>query len=178
MAEKTTIARPYARALFELAEADKTVQQWSESLAALSDMAGVPAVVALIDTPEVTAEKRADVLIEIAGDAVGEKGRNLLRLLSQEHRLGCLPEIASEYEAYRSVAEATVDVEVRSAVELDDQRRKAIAASLERRLNRDVRLHPVLDESVVGGAVLQAGDTVIDESIRGKLDTLAAAMTL
>lgn len=178
MAEKTTIARPYARAVFDLARTDDALAHWGEQLRALTDIVHVPAVAALIETPEVTGEKRAGILIEIAGDALDARGRNLVRLLSEKHRLDCVPEIAVEYERLRSEAEAVVDVEMRSAVEVDAERQAAIAAGLKRRLGRDVRLHCVVDEDVVGGAVLKAGDTVIDDSIRGRLDKLAAAMTL
>jgi F-type H+-transporting ATPase subunit delta len=178
MAEKTTIARPYARAVFDLARTDDALAHWGEQLRALTDIVHVPAVAALIETPEVTGEKRAGILIEIAGDALDARGRNLVRLLSEKHRLDCVPEIAAEFERLRSEAEAVVDVEMRSAVEVDPERRAAIVAGLKRRLGRDVRLHCVVDDSVVGGAVLKAGDTVIDDSIRGRLDKLAAAMTL
>jgi F-type H+-transporting ATPase subunit delta len=178
MAEKATIARPYAKAIFELAEAGGALARWSGVLATLVEIARVPAVVALIDAPEVTAEKRAGVLIEIAGDTLDGEGRNLVRLLSEEHRLDCLAEIAAEYSRLRAAAEAVIDVEVRSAVELDAERQAEFEQGLKRRLHRDVRLHCVVDDSVVGGAMIRAGDMVIDDSIRGRLDKLATAMTL
>lgn len=178
MAEKTTIARPYAKAVFELARADDAFARWGDALAALADIARVPAVAAMIGAPRVTADKRAGVLIEIAGDALDKNGRNFVRLLSEKHRLDCLPEIAAEYERLRAEAEAVVDVEMRAPIEVDAERRNQIAAALKRRLGRDVRLHCVLDDSLVGGAVIRAGDIVIDDSIRGKLTRLAAAMTI
>jgi F-type H+-transporting ATPase subunit delta len=178
MAEKTTVARPYAKAVFELAQAGDGLAPWSAMLQALVEIAAVPAVQALIDAPEVTAETRAGILIEIAGEALDGHGRNFVRLLSEKHRLDCLSEIADEYEQRRAEAEAVMDVEMRSAVEVDAERQATIAAGLKRRLGRDVRLHCVVDDSVIGGAVLRAGDTVIDDSIRGRLDKLAATMSV
>ncbi|HET7675437.1 MAG TPA: F0F1 ATP synthase subunit delta [Gammaproteobacteria bacterium] len=178
MAEKTTIARPYAKAVFELAQAEKALPRWGDTLNALADLVRVPAVAALIAAPEVTAEKRAGILIEIAGDALDAQGRNLVRLLAEKHRLDCAPEIADEYERLRADAERVVDVEVRAPIEVDAALQQRFVAGLKHKLGRDVRLHCVVDDSLVGGAVIRAGDIVIDDSIRGKLAKLAAAMSL
>lgn len=178
MAEKLTVARPYANAVFELAQTTGTLAEWSEALDGLVQVSRVPAVAALIDSPQVAAGKRAAILVEIVGDVLGPHGKNLVRVLSEKKRLGCLPEIAHEYEALRRRAEAVVDVEMRTAIEVKQDRQTTITEGLKRKLGRDVRLHCVVDDKVIGGAVFRAGDIVIDDSIRSRLDKLAAAMTL
>ncbi|HEX5419344.1 MAG TPA: F0F1 ATP synthase subunit delta [Gammaproteobacteria bacterium] len=177
MAEKITIARPYAKAVFELAQREQNLSRWSRVLKVLADAVAAPAVAALIDAPEVAAAKRAEIIIEICGDMLDERGRNLLRLLSEKRRLDYLPEIAAEFERLRAAAEAIVDVELAAPIEIDPERRSEVEAALKRRLGHDVRVHYVLDEALLGGAVIRAGDLVIDGSIRGRLERLAAAMS-
>ncbi|MEI2421380.1 F0F1 ATP synthase subunit delta, partial [Arthrospira platensis SPKY2] len=121
----------------------------------------------MVNNPAVTREALAGLFIEICGDSAGAHGANFLKLLAHNGRMAWLPEIAAEYELLRAEAENIVDVQVTSAVALDAAQRESFAASLRKRLGRDVRLHCDTDDTLLGGAVIRAGDLVIDGSLFG-----------
>jgi F-type H+-transporting ATPase subunit delta len=177
MAEKMTVARPYARAVFEIARESDNLAGWSEFLARGSQAAADERVQGLIGNPAVTRKALAGLFTEIAGDAAGEPGANFLKLLAENGRMAWLPEIAAEYELLRAEAENIVDVQLTSAVELDETQREDFSRSLRKRLGRDVRLHCDTDATLLGGAVIRAGDLVIDGSLLGRLERLAGAVT-
>lgn len=172
MADNSTIARPYAKAVFELAHADGTLEQWGSLLGAISGAVD-DQVLALLGDPRVGSAQVAQVIIDALGDRVDGSGRNFIRLLAENDRVGVLPEITERYEALRAEAERTVDVSVTSAAPMSEQHQQQLAASLQRRLGREVRLHCDVDESLIGGAVVRAGDLVIDSSLRARLQKLA-----
>lgn len=176
MAEKSTVARPYARAVFELARERSALPKWSEVLANLARIIEVPIVYQVIGSPLVTPEARAALIIEIGGDALDEQGRGLIRLLAENRRLELLPEIAAMFEALRGDAEGTLEVEMRAAAPMDEEQQEHIRAALSKRLGRDVHLHSSVDKSLLGGAIIRAGDLIIDGSLKNKLERLAGAM--
>ena len=177
MAEKMTVARPYARAVFEIARDDDTLAGWSTLLERGSLALADERVQGLIGNPAVSREALASLFIDICGDSAGAHGANFLKLLAENSRLAWLPEIATEYESLRAEAENIVDVQVTSAVELDDAQRDSFASALQKRFGRDVRLHCDTDEKLLGGAIIRAGDLVIDGSLSGRLQRLAGAVT-
>ena len=177
MAEKTTVARPYARAVFEIARDSESFGDWSEFLERAAAVVSDPRVSGLIGNPAVTRGDLIDLLLEIVGDGAGEEGKNFLRLLAENGRLACIPEIGAEFEALRAEAENIVDVTVTSAVPLDEEQRSRFATSLRSKLGREVRLHCDTDASLLGGAIIRAGDLVIDGSLLGRLQRLAGAVT-
>ncbi len=177
MAEKITVARPYARAVFELARERDAFAGWSDLLAVAARVASDPAFSKLLGNPAMEDRQLADIVIELCGDQADEFGRNFIRLLADNDRLAYLPEISMEFEQLRAEAEKIVDVEVTSAVALDEPQQQKIAAAMRERLGSNVRLHCEIDESLLGGAVVRAGDLVIDGSLRGRLDRLAGALT-
>jgi F-type H+-transporting ATPase subunit delta len=177
MAEKTTVARPYARAVFEIAREQGSLAAWSGFLERGSLAASDKRVQSLVNNPAVSREALAELFIEICGDSAGAHGASFIRVLAQNGRMAWLPEIAAEYEALRAEAENIVDVQVTSAVALDAAQRESFTASLRRRLGREVRLHCDTDEKLLGGAVIRAGDLVIDGSLFGRLQRLAGAVT-
>jgi F-type H+-transporting ATPase subunit delta len=117
------------------------------------------------------------LIAEIAGNALDAQGSNFLKTLAENRRLGLLPEIAAMYEQLRAEVENIADVQVTSAVPLDEAQRQRLTTALKKRLNRDVRLHCDVDASLVGGAVVRSGDLVIDGSLKGRLERLASAIT-
>ena len=119
---------------------------------------------------------QVELLLELCGEKDAAEFANFLRMLSDNGRLGVLPEIAAAYEALRAEAEGRIEVEVRSAQPLGDATRAALQSALERRLSRAVTLANVIDPSLIGGAVIRAGDLVIDGSVHGRLQDLAAAL--
>ena len=177
MAEKLTVARPYARAVFEIARDEDALAGWSEFLERGSAAASDKRVQALIGNPSVSREALAELFVEFCGDAAGPHGVNFLKVLAQNGRMAWLPEIAVEYEALRAEAENVVDVQVTSAIELDESQRESLADSLKKRLGRNVRMHCDTDAKLLGGAIIRAGDLVIDGSLFGRLQRLAGAVT-
>lgn len=177
MAELRTLARPYAEAIFELAHAGDELAAWSEALDTLAGIVANEDVAALIGNPGVEDTQLAEAIVAIAGEALAGPGagkaENLVRLLAENSRLGLLPEIATQYAHLRAEAENRVDVEVRTAQDLGDSQREALGKALEKRLARQVTLSCVLDEDLIGGAVIRAGDLVIDGSVRAQLARLA-----
>src|SRR5690606_5244238 len=110
-------------------------------------------------------------------DSFDEHGRNFLKTLAHNRRLGLLPEIAAQYEVLRAEVENVADVRIVSAVQLSEQQRQRFIAALTKRLQREVRVHCEVDPSLIGGAIVRAGDFVIDGSLKARLERLAGAMT-
>ena len=177
MAERASIARPYAKAAFECARDANDFAAWSQALARLAEIVADPRVATLTKSPQWSATEVADLIIEIAGAGLNAGMQNFARVLAENHRLLLLPEIAAHYEAYRSAVENTVDVEVVSAVKLDAAQSDKLSAALARRLKRNVRMKNSVDATLLGGAVLRAGDLVIDGSLKGRLERLATELT-
>lgn len=176
MAELITLARPYARAAFEVAVADKSLDEWSESLGVLAAVTEDEKVATLLASPMLSAGKQAEALVGICGDAVSDKGANLLRLLAENKRLLLLPEIARGFETLKANHLKAVEVELISAYELSDEVVEQLTKALQKRLDREIALHRRVDKHLIGGAVIRAGDSVIDNSLRGKLNKLAESM--
>jgi F-type H+-transporting ATPase subunit delta len=181
MAELITVARPYARAVFESARATDALAAWSGFLARAAALVRDPQIAPLIGDPRVPSGALIGVVLELAGvqpsaaaSAQSAEERNLLELLVHNRRLGLLPEIAAQYEALRAQAENIVDVQVTSARELTAEQSAKLQAALERRLGRTVRLHASVDAALLGGAVVHYGDFVIDGSLRRRVERLGA----
>ncbi|HEX5459389.1 MAG TPA: F0F1 ATP synthase subunit delta [Steroidobacteraceae bacterium] len=177
MADKSTVARPYAKAAFEEARDRKRLGPWSEALRRAAAVIGDPRVRSLLGNPRVTPAELADLVIEIAGPQLGEEGGNFIRTLADNRRLAFLPEISALFDELKSVAEGVIDVTVTSAAPLDDAQRGNLTAALERRLGRSVRLQCATDPTLIGGAVLRAGDLLIDGSLRARLERIAYDLT-
>ncbi|HEY5807871.1 MAG TPA: F0F1 ATP synthase subunit delta [Povalibacter sp.] len=178
MAEKVTIARPYAKAAFEFARERNAFGAWSEVLSTSSAIVTDERVAKLLSNPRVTPDQLVGLIADIAGKSLDEQGRNFLNTLAQNRRFDVLPEIAAIYEVLRAEVENTADVQVVSAVPLDEAQRQRLAAALKKRLKRDVRLHCEVDASLLGGAVVRSGDMVIDGSLKAGLEKLTRAIAV
>jgi F-type H+-transporting ATPase subunit delta len=175
MAEKATIARPYARAAFEHAQERHALAAWSQLLVAGAAVAATPGAASLFGNPRVTADELVELIAGVAADSgvtVPPDARSFLGVLAHEHRLALLPEIAEQYEARRAEAENTIDVEVTTAMALKPEQRALLEAALGKRFGRTVRLTERVDATLIGGAVVRAGDLVIDGSLRGRVARL------
>jgi F-type H+-transporting ATPase subunit delta len=177
MAERATIARPYAKAAFQYARDANDFAGWSQALARLAEIVADPRVAALTKSPQWTAADVANLTIDVGGASLNPGMQNFVRVLAENHRLLLLPEIAAHYEEFRSAVENTVDVEVVSAVKLDAAQSGKLSAALAKRLKRNVRMKNSVDATLLGGAVLRAGDLVIDGSLKGRLERLATELT-
>ncbi|MGH8175567.1 MAG: F0F1 ATP synthase subunit delta [Steroidobacter sp.] len=177
MAEKATIARPYAKAAFEYARQHNSFDRWSQVLGSASAVVVDQRVTQLLTNPRVQANDLVGFIVDIAGESIDEHSRNFLATLADNRRLALLPEIAAMFEALRAEIENVADVYVAAAVELSETQRQRLAGALKKRLKRDVRLHCEVNPSLIGGAIVRCGDFVIDGSLRARLDRLASAMT-
>lgn len=175
--ERTTLARPYAEAVFRLARERQNLAAWSEMLTLAAAVARDPQMSRLVDNPRVPRERFVEFFLDVCGKKLDQDGGNFIRLLTENHRLALLPEIATLFEALRADAETRVEAEVVSATAVGAEQLKTIAAALKQRLGRDVTLATRLDPSLIGGIVIRAGDLVIDGSVRGKLSALATHLT-
>ena len=182
MAERTTVARPYAKAVFEQAQAKKGgLKQWSELLQVAALVATDESIRPVLASPRLSAEEKADLLLDICSEVYGNKNiwkqaGNFIKLLAENHRLNAIPEIMVIFERLRAEAEQTLHAELISAFEVSDEQRDRIAARLKEKLKRDIELEVSVDESLMGGAIIRAGDLVIDGSARGQLARLATAL--
>jgi F-type H+-transporting ATPase subunit delta len=172
MVEKVTLARPYAKAAFEAARDSKGFAHWSQMLAAAATTVADERVVKLLTSPRVQPADLVELIAEASG--ADEHGRNFLNTLAQNRRLAVLPEVAAMFEELRAEVENITDVHVTSAVPLDEAQRTRLAAALKKRLKREVRLHCAVDAALIGGAVVRAGDFVIDGSLKARLERLAS----
>lgn len=173
MAEKSTIARPYAQAAFSMAESQGNLKKWSDMLQLVAAVASDDAMQVLIGNPSIDSDKLIDTFIDICGDGLDQYGQNFVRVLADNKRLDVIPEIADLYEAKRAEAESTVEAIVTSASPISEAQQAQLVAALKKRLGREVTLVTKTDESIIGGAVVRAGDLVIDASVTGQLEKLA-----
>lgn len=177
MAERATLARPYARAAFQFASERGCLAQWSELLATASAVVSDPRVARLLGNPHVTDDDLVSLIAEAAGDAADGHARNFLRALAHNRRLGLMSQITGQYEELRAEAENVVDVELVAAMQVEPAQLERLVQALKRRLRRDIRIKTRIDPSLIGGAVVRAGDLVVDGSLTGRLRRLATALT-
>ena len=186
MADNNTIARPYAQALFEVAQENNALAELSESLTAAKALLGDEQVAAFLGRPSLNDDQRLEFLQGLFEKAVGkgsafaggsEHGTNFFKLLLENRRVAVLPEIADQFEALKAKVENKVDVTVTSASPISNKQKDEISKALRARLGREVSIETEIDENLIGGAVIRAGDVVIDGSLRSRLEGLANALT-
>ena len=176
MAELATIARPYANATFELAKSDGTLEGWSRMLSVLAATTADARVGQLLDSPDLPASAKAFRLAEVCGDELDDRGKKFLQALADHDRLGLIGEIQQQFEELRAEEQKSLDVEVISAYPLSDAQTEALKSALNRRFDKGISIESRVDQALIGGAVIRAGDMVIDGSLRGKLAKLAEVL--
>ncbi len=172
-AELTTIARPYAEAVFARAQETDNLGPWSEMLELLAAVTRDPRIAGLLGSPQFGRDKFEELLVEIGGERLNDDGKNLVRLLVRNRRIGVLPEIAALYEDLKNEDQGVIEVHVTSAYALRDPQKKQLAEALKGRLGKEVELTVEKDPDLIGGLRIRAGDMVIDGSLKGKLQQLA-----
>ena len=176
MAERTTIARPYAVAEFEIAREGNALARWSEMIAAATAIAGDPQMTGALQSPNLEAAEKATLFLSIAGDRFTPEMRNFVRVLIDARRIEVLPEIRELYEAFRNEAEGVAQARIESAQPLSDAQVAQLTEAMSRRLGKRVEATAQIDPSLIGGARISVGDTVIDGSVRGKLEQMKNAL--
>jgi len=177
MAEKTTIARPYAQAMFDVACGKGDLAKISDALTIASAVAQDAAFSSLIGSPSTDSDKLAELVVGVIGDKATTEVSNFIKVLAENGRLDVLPEVSELFNQYKATEESTIEAEVISATKLTAAQQKQIASKLKQRLGREVTLQCTIDENIIGGAIISAGDLVIDGSITGQLEKLSLALS-
>lgn len=176
MQQNTTQARPYATAVFELAQAESDLAAWSEMLRLLNLIVSDSQMQRLLNDPRLDSEFLADFVLDISAERLSEAGRNFVRVLADAGRLSLAPQIYQLFEQRRTESEGVVDVEVVSAYQLEQHEQDKIAAVMAKRFGKKINISARIDGSLIGGMVIRTGDSVIDASIRGKLRQLGSEL--
>lgn len=177
MAELVTIARPYAEAVFKLAREKSNLAGWSDMLALLAAMARDQQIQACIGNPNLSAQQIENLILGIAGDKLDNFGRNFVQVLEQNSRLELLPQIHVLYEALKHEHEGILEVRIISALPINDEQTKELIARLEAKYQRKVSAQVEVAPQLIGGVKIMVGDKVIDATVRGRLEAMAAALT-
>ena len=181
MSDFDTVARPYAKAIFELASEESSLQHWGDSLLVAAVVASDVDMQAMFQLPSMLANEHCELFLSVVS-AVKDAPRmsadfkNLIALLAQNNRLVALPSIATAFESLKQEAEGKIEVVVRTAQKLSEKQQAAMAKSLAKKLGKEINITTELDESLIAGAIIRAGDMVIDGSARGRLDKLATVL--
>lgn len=181
MSDFETVARPYSKAIFELANEQKNLSFWSEVLELGALIASEKEVQALVAAPSVLAQQVAELFVAVMSSAEGAPEitadvKNLISLLAENDRLLALPDIHAGYETYKREAEGAIEVQVTSAKKLTAKQEKEMAKNLKNRLGKEVTISTEIDKSLIAGAIIHAGDLVIDGSARGRLNKMTSLL--
>lgn len=177
MAEPVTIARPYAEAVFKLAHEQNALAKWSAALANLDAVVGDARVQAIISDPKVSAQQLEGLVLGVIGDKLEGAARNFVQVLVQNGRLELTPHIRGLYENLKREHEGVLEASVISALPIGDDQVKALVAALEAKFKRKITTKVEIDPQLIGGVKIVVGDKVIDATVRGRLDAMAAALT-
>lgn len=176
MAEVITIARPYALAAFKQAKDEDNLSEWSEMIETLALIVSDPLMKGLIANPMVKRDQLAELIIDVGGQSLSGTGKNFVRVLAEKGRLKLVPEVRTIFEEERAESEGRSRVEVTSAFELDENQKDKISSAMSKRLGTEVDISVTVDNALIGGVVVRAGDLVIDASLRGRMSRLASAL--
>ncbi len=176
MTELATLARPYAEAVFARAKETGRTGQWSSMLAFIAVVVRDRELAAIVDNPKVGDKDLIRLLLDICGEQIDAEGANLLKLLLANGRLSIVAQIARLYEEYRAADEGYADVKVLTAYAITKAEEKKLEVALAKKLNKKVHMSLEVDESLIGGILVRAGDMVIDGSIKGQLQQLAKGL--
>lgn len=176
MAELQTLARPYAKAVFEIAQAEKAFPAWTDHLTAMAEVVANDQIAPLVTHPAVTGETLLSIVTAVIGKPLSAEATAFLKLLIENRRLGLVPVIAEQYAELRAAAEARVDVTITSASAVDKAQQQLLADAIGKRLQRTVSIEWASDPELLGGAIISAGDLVIDGSLAGELERMKSAL--
>ena len=171
--EISSIARPYAEALFAHATEKGNLDLWSEMLEFMAIAVADDAMAAVIRNPAIDRENLTKLLLEVGGGRRNDECKNLVKLLVIKKKVPALPEIATQFEALKNQSEGAIDVIITSAFEMKPAQEQIIADALKKKFDREINISNETDDNLIGGIRIKAGDMVIDGSIKGQLQKLA-----
>ena len=177
MAELVTVARPYAEAAFKLALESSNLQSWSEMLSMLEIVVTNEEVARRIGDPNVDDQSLQGIILGGLGERLDGHGRNFVQLLIENGRLALMSQIREQYEALRREHEGVLEASIISAMPINDTQVQGLRIALEKKYGLKVNTQVEVDPRLIGGVRIVVGDKVIDATVRGKLDAMAAALT-
>ncbi|GMR01029.1 MAG: F0F1 ATP synthase subunit delta [Gammaproteobacteria bacterium] len=176
MSAFTTAARPYANAVYDTANETSSLDSWSDALANLAAVISDAQMSDLLDNPEISKVQKCELILQILGDRLNQQQQNLVKLMAENGRLMLMHDVVEQFEAARAKAENKIEAEVVSAFELSAEQTSELVNTLKNKFGCDVTLTTTIDESLIGGVVIKAGDTIIDASMKSQLDSLALSL--
>jgi len=176
--ELATLARPYAEAAFARAAETDAVDQWSDMIRLLGELVADPDMARIVDDPRVDRAQLDRLLMDIAGDRLSVEGANFLRVLLSNRRLGLLPQIEVQFDALKREHRNALEIHVVSAYAVSATQQRRLSEALSAHFGKSVSLTTEKDPQLIGGVKIRAGDRVIDYSLRGELDRLAAQLEI
>jgi F-type H+-transporting ATPase subunit delta len=176
MAENATLARPYAEAVFRLADAGGTLGAWSATLYTLAQMAAHPEMQECLVKYDLSTAQLQELFLSLRPGELSAEAKNFVQLLIEYERLTLLPEIFAQFETLKNEREGVVDAQISTAFELESAQLAGLVADLEKRFKRKINPQVSIDRDLIGGVRVVVGDEVIDGSVRGKLDAMAAGL--
>lgn len=177
MSEQISLARPYAKAIFELARDAGEYAQWSDQLELLAMISQDPAMAEVIANPAVSEKQLEELIIDVAGEQLDEQSRNLIKLLVHNDRVTVVKDINQQFLVLRDEAEQVIEAQLITAAEIDETQKKAFEVALSGRLGKRINLETTVDETLIGGAIVRAGDWVVDGSVKAQLQDLVSAIS-
>ena len=176
MAELITVARPYAEAVYSLATEQRSLDQWSDALSWLAAMVNNPDLAQVVTNPKHTAQEVEALMLDVLGGRGNDDVKRFIAALIENARLTLLPEIAAQFELLKAQSEDIVDAQVESAFALSDAQQAELTTTLSKKYGKTVRLDVRENPDLIGGVRVLVGDDVIDASVRGKLQAMAASL--
>ncbi len=176
MTDFTTAARPYANAVYDLAHETSALDSWSDALANLANVVADAQMKLALDDPELGSGQKAELILQVLGDKLNQQQQNLVKLMAENGRLKIMQDVQQQFEIARARAENKIEAQVVSAFELSPEQTSELVNTLKNKLGCDVTLTATVDESLIGGVVIKAGDTIIDASMKSQLESLALSL--
>ncbi|MCK4675611.1 MAG: F0F1 ATP synthase subunit delta [Gammaproteobacteria bacterium] len=176
MSDFTTAARPYANAVYDTAKESNTLDSWSDALANLAAVVSDAQLSELLDNPATGKTRKGELILQILGDRLNQQQQNLVKLMAENGRLKLMPDVVEQFEVARAKAENKIEAEVISAFELTAEQTSELVNTLKNKLGKEITLTTTIDESLIGGVIIKAGDTIIDASMKSQLDSLALSL--
>ncbi len=176
MSDFTTAARPYANAVYDIAHQGSALESWGDALANLAAVITDAQMNRMLDDPELGKKQKGELVNQVLGDKLTDKQQNLVKLMADNGRLKLMPDVLAQFEAARAKAENKLEAQVISAFELSAQQTDELVNTLKNKLGCDITLTTTIDESLIGGVIIKAGDIIIDASMKSQLDSLALSL--